>query len=173
MPREAEPPLNTSDPYAWKPPTTPEIVLENLANSFPAHKLNYHLDVLSHNPEDGTGFTFFPDESVTSAIFETWGYEKEEDFITNLFQSLNQDNLQRLDWQVVSLSPIDDQFEIIADYQLTLSFHESRAPLPSSLSGQATLTLVQNTDLLYEVLVWQDLKSDTLPCWSDLKTLVQ
>ena len=51
-PRTAEDPEGTVDPYAWKPPTSPEIVLENLANAFPAHKLNYHLDVLSHDQEN-------------------------------------------------------------------------------------------------------------------------
>ena len=175
-PREPEPPLNNSDPYAWRPPTSPEIVLENLSSAFPAHKLNYHLDVLSNNPEPDPTFSFFPDQGVASSqpgIFDTWGYIEEENFITKLFQALDDDGLQHLDWQVEQLSPIDDRYEIIANYQLTLSYLESRAPLPVELSGQATLTLVQNTDLLYEISTWQDLKSDTLPCWSDLKTLVQ
>ena len=174
IPREAEPPINTSDPYAWKPPTSPEIVLENLSTAFSAQKLNYHLDGLAN--DSGQVFTFFPDQGVASAqpgVFDAWGYVEEENFITKLFQSLNQDNRQSLDWQIEQLSPIDDRYEIIAEYQLTLSYLESRAPPPNDVRGQATLTLVQNADLLYEVSVWHDLKSDTLPCWSDLKTQVQ
>jgi len=176
IPRESEPPINTADPYGWKPPTSPEIVLENLANAFPSHKLNYHLDVISHSQDGGETFSFFPDQGVASlqpGIFDTWGYIEEENFITKLFQSLNEDGLQRLEWQVEQLSPIDDRYEIIANYQMELSYHEGQALLPGSLGGQATLTLIQNLDLLYEISIWQDLKSDTLPCWSDLKTLVQ
>lgn len=176
IPREADPPINTSDPYAWKPPTSPEIVLENLSSAFPAHKLNYHLDVLSHSQETDVTFSFFPDQGVASSqpgVFDAWGYTEEENFITKLFQSLDANGLQYLQWQIEQLSPIDDHFVIIANYWLSLAYQESLAPLPGELSGQATLTLVQNADLLYEISVWQDLKSDTLSCWSDLKTLVQ
>ena len=152
-PRDSEPPIDVLDPYAWVPPTSPEIVLQNLANAFPAHKLNYHLDVLGNSDETGTSFTFFPDQGVASSqpgVFDNWGYVEEE-----------------------NLSPIDDRYEIITDYHLTLSYGESETPLPEQLKGQATLTLIQNVDLLYEISIWQDLKSDSLPCWSDLKILVQ
>ncbi len=175
-PRESEPPINNSDPYAWRPPTTPEIVLENLANAFPAHKLNYHLDVLASELEPEPSFAFFPDQSVASAqpgVFDAWGYVEEENFITKLFQSLDEDDLQHMEWQIEQISPLEDSYEIIAGYQLTLSYLATRAPLPTELKGQATLTLVRNLDLLYEVSVWQDSKTDSLHCWSDLKALVQ
>jgi len=175
-PRESEPPIGVSDPYSWRPPTSPEIVLENLSNAFPAHKLNYFLDVLSHDPESAISFEFLPDQGVASAqpgIFTDWGYTEEESFITKLFQGLHDEGLQRLTWKVDQLSPIDDRYEIIADYQLKLTYSENDSQLPTLLGGQATLTLTQNADLLFEVSKWQDLKSDTLACWSDLKTLVQ
>jgi len=170
-PREPEPPIDTLDPYAWKPPTSPEIVLENLSNAFPAHKTNYFLDVLSHDPESGVSFLFVPDPGVAS--LPSWGYAEEESFITKLFQILNDQGLQRLTWEVDQLNPTDDNYEIIADYQLTLSYTENSSQLPVLLGGQATLTLIQNADLLYEVLKWQDLESDTLDCWTDLKAQVQ
>jgi len=175
-PRESEPPIDVLDPYAWIPPTSPEMILQNLANAFPAHKLNYHLDVLGNNDETGVAFAFLPDQGVSSSqpgVFDNWGYVEEENFITKLFEVLNQDGFQRLVWEIEQLSPIDDRYEIITDYYLTLSYGESETPLPTQVKGQATLTLVQNIDQLYEISVWQDLKSDTLPCWSDLKTLVQ
>ena len=175
-PRDSEPPIDVLDPYAWVPPTSPEFVLQNLANAFPAHKPNYHLDVLGNSNETGAAFTFYPDQGVASSqpgVFDNWGYVEEENFIAKLFESLNTENLQRLEWEIEQLSPIDDRYEIITDYHLTLSYGESENPLPSQLKGQATLTLIQNVDLLYEIAVWQDLKSDSLPCWSDLKTLVQ
>jgi len=176
-PRDSEPPIDAIDPYAWLPPTSPEFVLQNLSNSFPANKLNYHLDVLANEPETGTSFLFFPDQGVASSqpgVFDNWGYVEEENFITKLFQSLNAEGLQRLEFEMEMLLPIEDRYEIIADYELTLSYQESQTPLPGNIKGQATLTLVQNADLLYEISVWQDYKSvDTLPCWSDLKTRVQ
>ncbi len=175
-PRESEPPIGSTDPYGWIPPTAPEFVLQNLSNAFPANKLNYHLDVLANEVEPGASFLFFPDQGVASSqpgVFDNWGYVEEENFITKLFQSLNAEGLQRLDFELEQLSPIENRYEIITDYELTLSYQESQTPLPGHLKGQATLTLVQNADLLYEISVWQDLKSDTLPCWSDLKTLVQ
>jgi len=175
-PRDSEPPLDVLDPYAWIPPTSPEIVLQNLANAFPAHKLNYHLDVLGNSDETGVNFTFYPDQSVASSqpgVFENWGYVEEETFITKLFETLNPEGLQRLEWEVEQLSPIDDRYEIIANYHLTLSYGKSETPLPAQLKGQATLTLVQNVDLLYEISIWQDFdNSDSLPCWSDLKKIL-
>jgi hypothetical protein len=175
-PRDSEPPIDIQDPYGWVPPTSPEFVLQNLANAFPAHKLNYHLDVLGNSDETGDVFAFFPDQGVATSqpgVFDNWGYVEEENFITKLFESLAPEGLQRLEWDIEQLSPINDRYEIITDYQLTLSYGESETPLPTQLKGQATLTLIQNVDLLYDISVWQDLKSDTLPCWSDLKTLVQ
>lgn len=175
-PRESEPPIDISDPYAWIPPTSPEIVLQNLANAFPAHKPNYHLDVLSNNVETGSNFAFDPDQGVASlqpGVFDNWAYVEEENFITKLFEALNEENLQRLDWEIEQLSPFEDSYKIIADYHLSLSYGDNESALPGEFSGQATLTLVQNADLLYEVSHWQDLSSDSLPCWSDLKTQVQ
>ena len=153
-----------------------DFILENLSSAFPAHKLNYHLDVLSNSPEAGALFVFLPDQGVASSqpgVFDAWGYSEEENFMSKLFQSLKEGGLQRLEWQVELLSPIEDSYEIIADYELTLSYIESQTLLPGQFTGKATLTIVQNTDLLYEITNWQDLASDTLPCWSDLKALVQ
>lgn len=175
-PRESEPPIDVIDPYAWVPPTSPEIVLQNLSNAFPAHKPNYHLDVLGNSEETGAIFSFLPDQGVASSqpgVFDNWGYVEEENFITKLFDVLDEEGLQRLEWEVEQLSPIDDRYEIITDYSLTLAYEQSGLTLPAQLKGQATLTLIQNVDLLYEISGWQDLKSDSLPCWSDLKTLVQ
>ncbi len=175
-PRDSEPPIDVQDPYAWVPPTTPEIVLQNLANAFPAHKLNYHLDVLGNGDETGAVFAFFPDEGVANlqpGVFDNWGYVEEENFITKLFEVLDEDGIQRLEWVIDQLSPIDNRYEIITDYSLNLSYKETNTALPESIKGQATLTLVQNIDLLYEISAWQDIKSDSLPCWSDLKILVQ
>ncbi len=175
-PRDSEPPINVLDPYAWIPPTSPEIVLQNLANAFPAHQLNYHLDVLGNAEETGAAFAFIPDQGVASSqpgVFDNWGYVEEENFITKLFEELDEDGFQRLEWDRTDFLPIDDHYEIITDYHLTLAYEESETSLPGQVKGQVTLTLVQNVDLLYEISAWQDLKSDTLPCWSDLKTLVQ
>lgn len=175
-PRDPEPPINNQDPYAWLPPTSPEIVLENLANAFPANKPNYFLDALSQDQESENAFTFLPDQSVASSqpdVFTDWGYEAEESFITKLFQALESDGLQRLTWDVTELNPIDNHYKVIADYRLTLSFISNDAQLPDILAGQATLTLIQNSELLYEVSLWQDFQSDTLACWSALKAQVQ
>lgn len=176
IPREPDPPIKTPNPYAWKPPTTPEIVLDNLSNAFPASKKNYYLDVLSHNLDTGNGFVFLPDPGVASSqpgVFDAWGYDAEETFITKLFQSLDASGLQRLTWQTDQVSPIDNYYEIIADYQITLTYSENSAAFPVLLGGQATLTLTQNSDLLYEVSQWEDLKSDSLQCWTELKALIQ
>lgn len=175
-PREPDAPINISDPYAWKPPTSPEIVLENLANAFPAYKINYFLDVLSQNEESGTGFTFVADPGVASSqpgVFDVWAYPEEEKFITQLFQMLSEDGFQRLDWFEDQLNPDGDHFEIVANYQLSLAYSEGGSSLPSLLKGQATLTIIQNADLLYEISSWQDFAADSLASWTELKALVQ
>ena len=175
-PRVPDPPLNSNDPYAWVPPTYPDAVLDNLSSAFPTLKTNYHLDCLAYAPDLSPQFTFIPDQTVASSqpdIFAKWGYLEEESFITSLFSMLAEDGLQRLTWDIQQSSSIEAQYEIIADYDLQLSFNTSKAPLPNQIQGQATLTLRQNDDLLYEILTWQDLKNDSLPSWSDLKTLVQ
>ena len=175
-PRDPEPPLDTLDPYAWIPPTSPEIVLQDLANAFPAHKENYHLDVLAGRSGDVATFRFFPDHSVASAqpgVFDGWGYAEEENFMIKLFEILNPEGIQDLSWSKDQVSTIEDRHEIIADYDLRLSYLENSSKYPSHFSGQIILSLVQNDDLLYQITTWQDVKSDSLPCWSELKTLIQ
>jgi hypothetical protein len=175
-PREAEPPVDTTDPYAWKPPTTPEIVLENLSNSFPAGKRNFYLDVLKPNQDEGQSFIFIPDPGVASAqpgVFDAWGYNEEENFITKLFENLQEGGFQRLIWEVDQISPIGDTYEVIADYMMTLSYTSGNGGLPTQLAGQSTLTMVQNSELIYEIVRWQDLNADTLKCWTEIKALVQ
>lgn len=175
-PREAEPPLDTTDPYAWIPPTAPEIVLDNLKNSFPAGKTNYFLDVLKHDQGLTPDFVFVPDAGIASSqpgVFNSWGYVEEETFITKLFESLQTGGFQRLIWDVEQISPLGDTYEIIADYHLVLSYSDGATQLPAQLGGQATLTIIQNNDLLYEISRWEDLNADTLSCWTELKAQVQ
>lgn len=175
-PREAETPLDTTDPYAWIPPTTPEIVLDNLSNAFPAGKRNYFLDVLKYDQDGTQDFVFIPDPGIASSqpgVFAVWGYVEEENFITKLFDGLQEGGYQRLTWEVDQISPIGDSYEIIADYRLVLSYEEGHSQLPVQLGGQSTITIVQNSDLLYEISRWEDLNSDTLSCWTELKALVQ
>ena len=175
-PRDAEPPLDTTDPYAWKPPTAPEIVLENLSNAFPAGKRNYYLDVLKQ-PQDGDpGFQFVPDDGIASSqpgVFVSWGYAEEENFITKLFENLQDGGFQRLTWTVEQISPIGDMYEVIADYHMTLSYKAGNEALPVQLGGQSTITMAQNSELIYEIIAWEDLNADTLACWSEMKALVQ
>jgi len=175
-PREAEPPLDTSDPYAWKPPTAPEIVLENLSNSFPAGKRNFYLDVLKPSQDGGLGFIFVPDPGIASSqpgVFDGWGFTEEENFITKLFESLQEGGFQRLTWEIDQISPIGDTYEVIADYTITLSYKAGNEALPVQLGGQSTITMAQNSDLIYEIVQWEDLNSDTLKCWTEMKALVQ
>ena len=175
-PREAEPPIDTTDPYAWKPPTTPEIVLENLSNSFPAGKRNFYLDVLKHTQDGTQDFVFVPDPVIATSqpgVFDNWGYEEEENFVTKLFESLQDGGFQRLDWEVDQISPLGDTYEVITDYRMTLSYKSGNETLPVQLGGQATITMVENSELIYEIVRWEDLNSDTLQCWTEIKALVQ
>ena len=175
-PREAEPPLDTADPYAWKPPTAPQIVLENLSNAFPAGKRNFYLDVLKNSEDGSQDFIFVPDPGIASSqpgVFDTWGYNEEESFITKLFESMVDGGFQRLNWDVEQLSPIGDTYQVIADYRMTLSYKAGNEALPVQVGGQATITMVANSELLYEIVRWEDINADTLRCWTELKALVQ
>ncbi len=175
-PRTAEPPGNQVDPYSFQQPTTPEKVLENISNAFPASKQDYYLDVLVEGLADETGFAFDPDPAVAEGhggLFDNWGYVEEATFITNLFQRMSESGIQNFQWSDLQLETIGDQTQIQAVYAAQLSLIQSRDPLPTHLAGRAYLTLLRGEDQLYRILTWQDLSTDTLPSWSELKASLQ
>ena len=174
IPREPEPPGGNVTPYTFKPPTSPEIVLENIAIALPAFQPDHLLNVLVAPNNDEASFVFLPDPATAEAsggLFDNWGYPEEQNFINSLIQRLAENGLQDILWEDVQVTNIEDQTEVQANYSIQLTFEEERGALPEQLAGESFLTLVRGDDQLYRVLIWQDedIPTDSLPCWSDLK----
>ncbi len=173
-PRAAEPPGGEITPYSFKPPTTPELLLEDISIALPAFQADHLLKVLVEDSVAGESFRFLPDPSVaeTSAgLFDDWGYLEEQDFLVALIQLLSPNGLQDFSWENTQVTTLSDQTEIQARYAVQLNFGPLRDNPPDALAGQAYLTLVRGEDQLYRVLVWQDedLPNDSMPSWSALK----
>jgi hypothetical protein len=174
MPRDPEPPGGDVTPYTFKPPTSPEIVLENIAIALPAFQPDHLLNVLVAPNTTDENFVFIPDPATAEAsggLFNSWGYPEEQSFLNSLIQRLAENGLQDILWDEIQVTSIEDQTEVQANYSIQLTYTEQRGALPEQLAGETFLTLIRGDDQLYRVLVWQDedITSDSLPCWSDLK----
>lgn len=155
------------------------MVLDNLANAFPAAQPDYFLNSLVEPQGDDPGFFFIPDARVAEqqvGLFEDWDYNTEQGFVNSLFQRLSEGALQDVGWADIQLTNLENQTRIQVDYTVQLTYlPQERTVLPEHLAGRAYLTLERGDDQLYRILQWEDedLAVDSLLCWSDLKAAVQ
>ena len=164
--RESEAPSEQAGTFI--PPTSPEIVLENLRLAYSEMVIGNFIECLD------SGFVFSFDYVEGSLIDTSWGHAVEINLTENLFADFRSAKTNRQLEVEFSLQP--DQADVVLDttamlirgYVVTVS-DTTGAPL-AAYEGIAQFDLVEAAFNFWALARWEDLHLSTRsPSWADLK----
>ncbi|HEY9188394.1 MAG TPA: hypothetical protein VIR55_10895 [Ignavibacteria bacterium] len=164
-PRDAEDP--TIEKSNFKPPTTPDIVIENLINSISEkNSINYTQCFGGPNLE----FFFLPANEVKStyySIFSEWTINSEKSYFDNLVIQTSKDAASNLVLSNQIQQSSSDSVIFSANY--TLNFQHSTAGVPQLAAGNLQFIIKRDKNNNWYITRWMDFKLQNQFSWSELK----
>jgi len=146
----------------------PESVFEHFKFSFNQRNPDMYLRMMTSDSLDK--FVYQADEYSVSTrpVFSQWSYQKESDFIINLFAVLPFDSLANISFQVLNSSIQTDHADFYFSYQFQI--HHTIKKIPTHVKGFSEIYLKRNLNDIWKITYWRDerLKSG-VSNWSDIK----
>ncbi len=167
--RDPEPPGQTSSTFI--PPTSPNLVLENLVNAIRERNTDNYIRCLADPNFSSRKFTFVPTQEAQSqyfAVFSNWSLSAERDYFENL-KSFTPTSA------ATSLFLSDGRFENIqSDSALYTSTYELVFPhnvsgVSQTAKGTLQFFLATDRNQLWMIYRWDDHKLSSNISWSDFK----
>lgn len=158
----------------YEPPTSPNIVIENLRNAVIEKNMQNFMLCLADPSRSPFSYTYEPSAEAGAryqAVFMNWSVTKERQAFLSMTSRLAADQQPQLlfsNSQVAFSSP--DSLVWVADYVLTAQL--GLTSLPSTLSGIIALTICPEQSGLWSIARWSDARrpSDTTEAtWSLLR----
>lgn len=149
---------------------TPEILDSNLVNSLKNKDLENYLSCLSNPSFTNKIFSFTPSSEALSqfpALGDNWSRTNESQYFSNLIIKTSGDLPITLYLSNSSSSNHGDSITYIASYSLNVPFTDVN--IPSNYQGDLIFELIKDSRSVWSIYSWRDIKSSSLPSWSELK----
>ncbi len=164
-PRTAEPP--TVEKSDFKPPTTPDIVIENLVSSIAEkNSINYvqclagpNLD-FSFIPANDSKYNFF-------SVYSDWNVSSERAYFDNIIIQTDKDASAQLTLSNEIKQSSSDSVIYNANYNLNI--RHSASGIPQTAIGNLQFTIKRDKNNNWYITRWIDLKVQNQFSWSDMK----
>ena len=164
--RESEPP--TARAGTFIPPTTPQIVLENL-------RLSYSELVIGNYTQCLDSSLVFKFDFIQGAQLDTsWGVAREISLTEKMFNDFTiarSTRSLRVNFTAKASQPdviSDTTATLVRDYTVTVL--DSASATIDSYQGIATFTLIESSFNFWRIVVWEDLHLNTQTrSWAELK----
>lgn len=169
--RDSESPHSNSSTFV--PPTSANIVVENLRNSILDKNPDNYVACLFNNPDSDLEYSFMPStqaSAVYQSIFDNWQVNDERLSFLSMTSNLPTELKPDLIWSNARYEVLlPDSAVYVADYYLNIP-HNSES-IAKSFSGTMQLTIIPETGGLWSIIRWIDRykTSDTLETWSFAK----
>lgn len=170
--RTPEEPSEQSSNYT--PPTTPELVFQNMVNAFhDVNSVNY-LSSFADTVNSNFVFTFEPNPQARvrySSSFDRWTKLSEQQYFLALQSKLQIGTSPVLEFLTLAQQGIaSDSIQYEATYRITLPHTQSN--IPSQVHGSAQFFLVADRKRNWVIRRWDDFaQNQNDSTWSDLKGL--
>ena len=156
------------------PPTTYDIVMENLQNAISDRNVNNYIACFSDPTTGGRAFSFQPSPTASrqyQSIFQGWDISSERGYFNNLISQSSTSASPSLVLVPNQEQPLgSDSAYYSADY--TLIWPNKEPAAPQRVQGNLQFYLGQNSSGNWSIYRWIDAgTSDTAKTWSDLKAL--
>ncbi|WKZ71022.1 MAG: hypothetical protein QY331_07130 [Melioribacteraceae bacterium] len=164
--RDEEEPKNIGSTYV--PPTTPQLLFENLKNSLSEKVIENYLASFVDSAFINSKFKYIA-ASGAAATFQTladWDLSAERIYINNVFSSVQNGKI------ILSLinensTPQGDSSIYFFDYSLNVPL--SNPELPSVYGGSVEFVIKLDSRNQWVITTWRDIQKENLPSWSELR----
>jgi hypothetical protein len=170
--RSPQEPSEQSSNYI--PPTTPELVFQNMVNAF--HDRNYvnYLSSFADTVNSNFVFTFEPTPQARlrySSSFIEWTKLSEEQYFKDLLSKLQPGTSPTLEFLTSTpQGTASDSIQYEVTYRITISLTQSN--IPTQVKGNAQFFLVSDRKRNWVIRRWDDFaQNQNDSTWSDLKGL--
>jgi hypothetical protein len=167
--RTPEPPQQGRSDFL--PPTSPDIVVQNLQNAISDRNVINYIACFSDPTSGGQSFSFMPSPRAASqyrAIFQNWDISSEQSYFNNLISQSSTSSSSALVLSSIQLVPYTDSAYYSANY--TLLWPNKVASNLQQVQGNLQFYLGVNPNGSWSIYRWVDSgTSDTVKTWSDLK----
>lgn len=164
--REEESPKNLGSTFV--PPTTPQLLFENLKNSLSEKILENYMASFVDSAFLSSDFKYVA-AAGAEATFQTlsdWSLSAERIYINNVFSTVQQSRIT-LSLTNENSTPLGDSSFYFYDYALTVPTENS--DLPSTYQGSVEFTIRLDNRNQWVITRWRDIQIDNLPSWSELR----
>jgi hypothetical protein len=153
----------------WETPREPQDVLGNMRLTLADRDaVNY---LRSFVPEH---FLFIADQVALSRdpSLAGWGYEEEAQHVANLFSAGTLPTGGVLvTFTSITQNFVNDTAEVRAHYDLQAEV--ALTGVPHHVAGNAVFTIITGPEQFWQIIRWQDSRTEELSTWSDFKSLVR
>lgn len=156
------------------PPTSYDVVIENLKNSIKEKNLNNYLLCLSDSSFTGVSkFKFIADPQISAqfqGIFSEWDINSEEKFFTSMISSVLEETKPILNFTDSGYESFNDSIIFNGTYYLSINFSDEQSE--KNYSGNTRIVLKRSTSGFWYITSWYDFQANdsNLFSWSYLKS---
>ena len=171
--REPESPSSPTNP--WTPPPNPAGVLRNIESAFTTRDAVLYMKCFAQPGSSDSTYVFRPDQTSSAydpTLFDGWGYESEQIFITSLFfpNILPPDSICILEF-IPESEPEGEYYPLYGE-QYILTIHHTLENIPYQFSGRADVRFDRNDNGAWVIISWRDEKIGDNPNLSELKAVL-
>jgi len=154
----------------FQPALSSEIVLKNLVNSLNEKNTQNYLACLTGSSFVKLNYVFSPSAEAISKfpIFsEDWTLLNEEQYLNNIIAKIPEDIPITLSLQDTSRTIQGDSVFYSAKYSLNVPHNDVN--IPNNFQGELKFKLIRDSQNIWSIFFWQDIKTSANPSWSELK----
>jgi hypothetical protein len=166
--RDAQPPGNPRSNY--QSPVTPEILINNLINSFKDKNVENYTASFSDTSFSSRRFLFVPSSGAAAQfpfLSNDWDFRDEEQYFRNMISKVPDDLPITLIFSNTEYSPQGDSLIFGSGYSINVP--HGQADIPTDYKGELRFTMIRDSRSTWSISFWQDNKNSELPSWSELK----
>lgn len=145
-------------------------VVSNFTNSIQTKSTQYYLKSFSDSLKNGKNYSYVANAEAISkyaVLSFGWSVKDEEQYLNNIINKIPAESSISLTLQNEDLISFGDSAYLSTDYDLTIP-HNIQG-LPNVFGGKLQFKLVRDKQQLWTIYQWLDIKSGTLPTWSEVK----
>jgi hypothetical protein len=168
-PRTPEDP--TQSGLDFRPPTTPEIVIQNLTSAVDQKNAANYIACFADPTKTGRTFVFIaaPEASAQyPGVFTQWSLSDENDYFQNLVAKTSPTSYSNL--LLTQKGPvIQTSDSMVVSYDYEIRFDHSDASFPKVATGNLQFTIGVDKNNFWSVYRWYDFKTTGDVTWSTMK----
>lgn len=165
--------LETRDPEepsqsrsSFQTPTSPDILFENLRNSFKDKIVENYIACFANSSFIDKEFSFTPAVEVAQN-FVSWNLESEKQYFQNLSIASEENTSMTLSLIEKEVQPHGDFSIYLFDYVLSIISSDER--VPDFVKGSAMFTVYLDSRQQWVITDWTDYQEEGFVSWSEIK----